>query len=641
MATLHLKYWQGPDPDDPEERDVKAYIESTPDGDFSRILQYDNRWKTFYHLTEMRKSLLNWYEFKTGGELLEIGGGMGALTGLFCDKCAHVTVVEPAKYRAEAIFARHRDRENLDIYAGSVWDIPFRQKFDYITVVGGWEGPLADLLRKAVSLLKPDGKLLLAIENRYGIKYWCGNREEHTGIPFAGINGYPGMEYALTFGKKELEKIIISSGLKKYKFYYPMPDHKLPQLIYSEKYLPKNNLQFRMIPYYPDNKTLLAPEMALYDDLIENGVFEFFSNSFLVECGFDENFCSVIYAAVTTDRTPAERFCTSVHDNSIVKKTPLEPQGHASIQRIYDNMMELQKRGLRIVPHRIENNALIMPRMDCESLESYLKRIVKEDQVLFVSLLDKLHQCILDSSDWAAPESHPFFVSHPEIDFGPVLKKAYIDLIPNNCFFCEGELVFFDQEFVRENFPAGFVMFRALKYTYLFIPFANDYVPLENMKRRYNLEKVWDLYEKVEADFVRKNRNYEIYGHFLKWSHVDRRILERNARKLAKSAVAESLLRRGYRKIAIYGFGDMGTKLFRELKNSDVAVVYAIDQNADKIMKERYTEIPVVLPDAKFETVDAIVVSVIPAFSTIAAMLKEKVECPVISLEEFVRDTLS
>ena len=38
-------------------------------------------------------------------------------------------------------------------------------------------------LIKIKQLLKPDGKLLIAIENQYGLKYWCGALEDHTGLP--------------------------------------------------------------------------------------------------------------------------------------------------------------------------------------------------------------------------------------------------------------------------------------------------------------------------------------------------------------------------------------------------------------------------------------------------------------------------
>lgn len=45
------------------------------------------------------------------------------------------------------------------------------------------ENPFKDFLAKIRNLLNPNGKLLIAIENKMGLKYWCGAPEDHSGIP--------------------------------------------------------------------------------------------------------------------------------------------------------------------------------------------------------------------------------------------------------------------------------------------------------------------------------------------------------------------------------------------------------------------------------------------------------------------------
>ena len=54
------------------------------------------------------------------------------------------------------------------------------------------------------SLLSENGKLFIAIENRFGLKYWAGAREDHTGNYFESLEGYFGNERVKTFSKKEL-----------------------------------------------------------------------------------------------------------------------------------------------------------------------------------------------------------------------------------------------------------------------------------------------------------------------------------------------------------------------------------------------------------------------------------------------------
>ena len=59
------------------------------------------------------------------------------------------------------------------------------------------------------------------------------------------------------------------------KFYYPLPDYKLAQMIYSDNYLPQKDLGERLLFYHRNQSTLLVPEQQLYSDLIDNQVFPF------------------------------------------------------------------------------------------------------------------------------------------------------------------------------------------------------------------------------------------------------------------------------------------------------------------------------------------------------------------------------
>lgn len=87
-----------------------------------------------------------------------------------------------------------------------------------------------------------------------------------------------------------------------------------------------------------------------------------------------------------------------------------------------------------------------------------------------------------------------------------------------------------------------------------------------------------------------------------------------------------------YKVIAIYGMGEMGSRLYDELKNSDITVKYAVDKNA----ASTYSELEVIEPENEFEEVDAIVVTATFAFDEIETELRDKVDFPIISLEDVV-----
>ena len=229
------------------EKDIIKYLEDYGEENYTEIFKKDIRWPVFYHITPIRKNILKWYKFKENAEVLEIGAGMGAITGILCDNAAHVTSVELSKQRAMAIEKRCKDKENLELIIGNFNDIKFEKKFDYITLIGVLEyaplytdsnNPFEDFLKNIKSLLKDDGKLLIAIENQFGMKYFSGVEEDHTNKIYDGITGYENKKGIRTFGKNELKEILQKSGYSYTKFYYPMPDYKLPNIIFSDKYLP-------------------------------------------------------------------------------------------------------------------------------------------------------------------------------------------------------------------------------------------------------------------------------------------------------------------------------------------------------------------------------------------------------------------
>lgn len=92
----------------------------------------------------------------------------------------------------------------------------------------------------------------------------------------------------------------------------------------------------------------------------------------------------------------------------------------------------------------------------------------------------------------------------------------------------------------------------------------------------------------------------------------------------------------GYKKIAIYGMSYVGESLLSELKDTDIMVMYGIDKNASNM----YLDIDVFEPDDNLEKVDVMVVTAITFFDEIEEKLSEKVDCPIISLEDVIFECL-
>lgn len=522
------------------DQDIYNYIIQNEPENYTEILINDSRWEVFQHLSPMRKSLFNWYDFGDDIELLEVGGGFGSLTSLFCEKCKYVVALEKNITRAKAIRIRCQKYNNLKVCAMDIKDYCTDKKYDVIVMAGVLERiangkkereSYIDFLKYIVHFLKPTGKVLVAVDNKYGLQSFCGAPEKYTGIPFAGINGYQEETLGYTFDRMEIKDIIRDAGLSYTKFYYPLPDYKNPQLVYSEKYLKGSSLKERMIPYYINTDTLLANQMDLYVDIMKNHALEFLANSFLIEATINGNFCDVIFACMSTDRGKEGGFVTTIYENNIVKKYAIFDEGKHNLRKIYENILEIKERGVPIIDHTMTNDILQMPYIHAVTLSEYLMELFLKDVSGVIPVFEKLYVYICMSSEHAMPEEN-ILLKKENKNWGIILRKAYIDMVPANAFYIDGEIYFYDQEFVVENIPAKYVMYRAIKYTYVYVKKAEGALPIAQMKDYFGLTELWEHFEEYERGFIKKNRKTDEYSQFYKWTKVNKKRMHQNAENL-------------------------------------------------------------------------------------------------------------
>jgi SAM-dependent methyltransferase len=289
------------DGDEVENYILSIYKNNTSKEKIDDILNDNPSWPVKYHLSSDRHNLLSWYNFKENSSLLEIGAGCGAITGLFLDKGLDVTAVELSKRRADIIRTRFRKFKNLEILNGDINDKEFSQKFDYATLIGvleyagkygKGEDPFLEMIRDAKKYLKKGGVLIIAIGNRFGLKYWRGVPEDHTNILFDSLEGYPKYIGVRTFGKLEITKLIQNSNFEErnINFYYPLPDYKFCYEVFSENYLPNENHSISRGIYpspHPIKSYQLFFESLVAKGLQKNNIFDNFANSFLIFCTND------------------------------------------------------------------------------------------------------------------------------------------------------------------------------------------------------------------------------------------------------------------------------------------------------------------------------------------------------------------
>lgn len=220
------------------------------------LAAFQKDWPTTYHLSRYRANLLRPFEknLLRGKTVLELGCGCGAISRYLGECGCLVRAVEGSPKRAAIAAARCADLPNVEVFADRIQDIPDEfGKFDVVTLIGVLEYSRRygiselELLRKARSFLKDDGCLILAIENKLGMKYFAGVPEDHLGLPWAGVvNGYRA-NGVNTYSRKELLKLLSGADFNFCEQFIPLPDYKLPRTVLSQACLEEADIDLAAI----------------------------------------------------------------------------------------------------------------------------------------------------------------------------------------------------------------------------------------------------------------------------------------------------------------------------------------------------------------------------------------------------------
>lgn len=293
---LNLTYYGGSDlySDGAVEDRLLEIAKTHSEEQLNEVIAKTKDWSVLYHFSHIRRNIVSWMPIEKDAEVLEVGSGCGAITGALAAMAKKVTCIDLSKKRSLINAYRNNDYDNFEIFVGNFKDIQkeLPKQYDYITLIGvfeygeayiGGEHPYEDFLKILKKLLKPSGKLIIAIENRWGLKYFAGCREDHFGTFYEGINGYPESSGVKTFVRSELEAMFAKCGFKEWQFYYPYPDYKLPYVIYSDDYLPRPGDLRQNYGNYDRDRIVVFNEDRVFDDVCREGLFPQFSNSYLVE----------------------------------------------------------------------------------------------------------------------------------------------------------------------------------------------------------------------------------------------------------------------------------------------------------------------------------------------------------------------
>ncbi|MCR5357965.1 MAG: class I SAM-dependent methyltransferase [Lachnospiraceae bacterium] len=556
-VVLNYKYYKGEDlysEGESEDMLLKLVTENDRDS-YPHLIEGLRSWSVMYHLSAERENICSWLPIKKTDKVLEIGAGCGAITGCLASLAEQVKCIELSRKRSLINATRHKDMGTIEILVGNFEDIEpdIEEEYDYITLIGVLEyagsyisspDPYREMLRRVMRHLKKDGRLIVAIENQLGLKYFAGCKEDHTARFYEGIEGYPSSEGVKTFSKRALKKLFNDTGYKTC-FYYPYPDYKLPITIYSDLKLPSAGELNDNIRNFDADRLVTFDEAKVFDTLIGEGMFAEFSNSFLVVATREElpdDEVVPVFAKYSGARSDKYRVATVIYSDLSgrsreVRKLALSPKAGDHVDDIYVNYLKLLKlyggtgfapnackrisggTGLPVDGGEEESNGCVgLEYIDGMTMEDYLDRLEAKHEYERMLLLIKQYESMLLSVSKLRFENTDEFVKIfgeriPDEDVSA--KLSNIDMIFTNIVFYrdkkeDGVWNVLDYEWTFDfPVPVRFIIYRALFY-YTESHKGSGF--LKYVKRRgLDLYEEFGITAPMKARFERIERHFQLY----------------------------------------------------------------------------------------------------------------------------------
>ena len=491
----------------------KFFKESDETADsYDKLLTLESSFSEIKALSDNRRNIVEFYPISKDETVLEIGAGFGEVTSSFLDRAKRVVSIESKKEKAEAIAKRYNSYENLEVYAGEIEDIILEDKFDIVSLIGVIElkTDLQRYLDFAKNHLKEFGKIIIVINNKFGIKHFAGVLNENSIKSFESISNE-----SKFLGIDDVENELEDIGFK-YKKYYPMPDYTFTNAVYTDEFLPTvDHIVSRDLECFDIEKNKVNfSERDILKEFIKKdpNMFKSLANSYLVVATkgeLDDEIKAVTYG---TFRKPEYRIKTIIKDKEVVK-TANSKEAINHIKNVGNNIELLSKYGIKALDV-FENDSIKSKYIsEVKPLDKILSNLaVEEDIEGYITELTKFNENVLEKLEKVDFEKikgntvlDKYDVHREEIYESKFtfVKDGIFDLIPQNCFVIDGEYYVYDQEWIEENVPLEYIVYRII----LNLPETSKYLDVNKIYERLNLTQYTKMFDELDGKIQNGLRN--------------------------------------------------------------------------------------------------------------------------------------
>ena len=329
--------------------------------------------------------------------------------------------------------------------------------FDYVAIIGLGEKSIFELIEFATSKLKEEGILLISVDNNIGINSLCTETTKKS----QKIN------------RNKLVNALIKYSFVNQKFYYPLPNYKYTNVLFTDDFLPNYETISRCITFYDNNTIVAMNERKNYKKILEEdtNLFKEFSNSFFVECSKEKLIDNNIKFVSFSNARRKEYRIKTIIQGDYVYKYSCQEESNEHINSIKKNIDILKTNNFntidsfedkRIVSKYVDNKLLLNNVIISKSKEGKKQEIKDLICKFRDELINKYEKAM---SDFNCFDKYNIEYNKEDIENLHFVKDGLWDMFFQNCFYIDNKFYFYDQEWIEENLPIEFIMYRATKYS--------------------------------------------------------------------------------------------------------------------------------------------------------------------------------
>ena len=425
---------------------------------------------------EFNENIINWYNFKENSKILLIGNNEVIKNNLI-KRNLYVEIYEE-------IFKNNQEEKN--------------KYYEYI-IIYGIENKNINI-ENMEKYLKNEGTILVIGNNDYGIQNWNRylDRKDYGIKKLEEKNDY----------KNNILNILDKTTLKNNNIFYVFPNYREAEIIINKKY----KIQSNQLGKY-NNKTN-KKEIKIFDEnkVLENIInynpkmLEFFANSFIVELSNYDIDTKERYISFNNYRNEEYRLMTIITEERVEKRavTSKAKRHINQMKRIVEETKKLGINNLDYVEDGRVYSKLIKNERTLDEVLADKYQNLEEIAIVLNEIKRKLEE---KSIPYEECEKEIKIRKYEGIEKMKFLKNAFWDMVPKNCFYINGEYIFFDQEWVANYLPVEFIIYRSVINSYNLVKQIN----VDKLLERLNILQYKKVFEKIDNELRNQIVNEKYY----------------------------------------------------------------------------------------------------------------------------------